>query len=303
MTKILVVDDNEMDRVLVTHLLSDLYEFVYASDGAQGLAVCESECPDVVVTDLIMPNMDGMQMLSELHARHPEIPVIMMTSEGSESTAAEAMDRGAASYVAKRHLSDRLCQTVNQVVDLMRADRDYVRLLHRLTYSRYVYELENDFSLIEPLVEFVQQIAFAEGICHEGSRNRLGVALGEALFNAMYHGNLELPREQIHMVRNWVHQEDVPNPIVEERLKDPAYGERKVLVFITCTVEKLQVVIEDQGNGFDHQCFSKECRSKINSSLHRGILLIASIMDEVIYNDAGNRVTLTKTRETSRAAS
>ena len=238
MTKTLVVDDNEIDRVLVTHLLSDLYEFVYASDGAQGLAVCESEKPDVVVTDLIMPNMDGMQMLSEMQVRYPEIPVIMMTSEGSESTASEAMDRGAASYVPKLHLSDRLCQTVNQVVDLMRADRNYVRLLHRLTYSRYVYELENDFTLIEPLVEFVQQIAFAEGICDEGSRNRLGVALDEALFNAMYHGNLELPRERIQTVRNLVHQ-DVPNPIVDERLKDPAYGERKVLVFITCTSKEL----------------------------------------------------------------
>jgi len=62
-------------------------------------------------------------------------------------------------------------------------------------------------------------------------------------------------------------------------------------------------VIEDQGNGFDHKCFSKEFRSKIDSNQHRGISLIASIMDEVIYNDEGNRVTLTKSRETPRAAS
>jgi CheY-like chemotaxis protein len=298
MIKILVVDDNEMDRVLVTHLLSDLYEYVYASDGAQGLEVCEAEQPDLVVTDLIMPNMDGMQMLSELQVRHPEVPVIIMTSEGSEITAAEAIDRGAASYVPKRYLSERLSQTVNQIVELMRADRDYIRLLQRLTHSRYVFELENDFSLIEPLVEFVQQIAFAEGICNQGSRHRLGVALDEALFNAMYHGNLQLPLEHIQLVRNAVRQ-DGSNSIVEERCKDPTYSERAVLVYVTCDVKQIKIVIEDQGNGFDHARFTKVNRQYVDSNHHRGILLMESIMDEVTYNEAGNRVTLVKSGQTT----
>jgi CheY-like chemotaxis protein/anti-sigma regulatory factor (Ser/Thr protein kinase) len=299
MIKILVVDDNEMDRVLVTHLLSDLYEFVYASDGVQGLELCESEEPDLVVTDLVMPNMDGMQLLRQLQSRFPDIPVIMMTSEGSEATASEAIDCGAASYVPKRQLSDKLSQTVNQVVDLMRADRDYLRLLERLTYSRYAFKLENDLSLIEPLVEFVQQIAFAEGICTQGNRHRLGVALDEALFNAIYHGNLQLPIEHMQSVRNSARQ-DTPNRLVQDRCKDATYGGRRVLVYITCTVEQIKVVIEDEGKGFDHSHFARENRAHVNSDQHRGILLIASIMDEVIYNEEGNCVTLIKKRESSQ---
>ena len=108
MTKILIVDDNEMDRVLATHLLSEHYEIVHASDGEEGLAVCEAEMPDVVVTDYIMPKLDGMQLLDALQSRHPDIPVILITSEGSEMTASEALDRGASSYVPKNQVPERL---------------------------------------------------------------------------------------------------------------------------------------------------------------------------------------------------
>ena len=206
--KILIVDDNEMDRVLASHLLSDLFDFVYATDGVEGLTMCDSVMPDLVITDMLMPNMGGMEMLTELQKRYPEIPVIMMTADGSESTAAEAIRRGAISYVPKRQLPERLKETVDQVLELTQANRDYARLLERLEYSRYRYEFENDFSIIEPLVEFVQQIAFVRGACGEGTRHQIGIALDEALFNAMYHGNLELPPESSQQVRSHLRNGD-----------------------------------------------------------------------------------------------
>ncbi len=295
MTKILIVDDNEMDRVLAAHLLSNHYEVIHASDGEEGLALCESECPDVVVTDLVMPRLDGMQLLDELQVRHPDIPVIMITSEGSEATAAEALDRGASSYVPKMHVPERLSETVDQVVDLMRADRDYARLLQRMTYCRYTFVLENDFTLIEPLVEFLQQIAFSEGFCNEGSRSRLGIALHEALFNAMYHGNLELPEEANQLVRNLV-REGRPIPIVNERREDANFENRRVLVDIKTTMDDMKIVIQDEGDGFDHSRFGGSNGSSRDSDSHRGIVLIKSIMDQVAYNDEGNKLTLVKRR-------
>ncbi len=145
------------------------------------------------------------------------------------------MARGAASYVPKRTLSERLSQAVNQVVDVMRADRNYIRLLERMAYSRYAFKLENDFSLIAPLVEFIQQIAFSEGLCSPSSRQRLGVAIDEALFNAMYHGNLELPKEHIQQVRVALQQETTC-PIVDQRCNHPAFGARRVDVHVFALV-------------------------------------------------------------------
>ncbi|EMI53498.1 ATP-binding response regulator [Rhodopirellula sallentina] len=296
MTKILIVDDNEMDRVLAGHLLTDHYELTYASDGAKGLEAVVSENPDLVVTDMNMPKMDGMSLLTELQKQRPEIPVIMITSEGSELAAAEALDRGASSYVPKSCLPERLSETVDQLVDLMRADREYVKLLERLTYCKYTYVLENDFSLIDPLVEFIQQIAFAERLCDHGTRGRLGVAINEALFNAMYHGNLELPIDGMQAARNLM-RAGLPIPNVQERRKDSEYEQRRVVVDITISLENMRIIIEDDGNGFDHERYRRES-DRTDTDLHRGILLIESIMDTVIFNETGNKLTLIKHRQT-----
>ena len=250
--KVLIVDDSEMDRLLASHLLSDLYEFVFAGNGREALEVCDAEDPDLVVTDIVMPEMDGMEMLCAMQERYPEIPVIVMTSEGSEDIASQALELGAASYVPKSMLSERLKETVDQIVDMMRADRDYARLLDRMTFCNYRYELENDFTLIEHLVEFIQQIGFTHGICSEGNRHRLGIAIEEALFNAMYHGNLELPSDMMGEVRTR-YRENLPIPSVEEKLADPKYAERTVTVDVSASASELRIVIEDQGNGFQLQ--------------------------------------------------
>ena len=150
----------------------------------------------------------------------------MMTADGSESTAAEAIRRGAISYVPKRQLPERLKETVEQVLELTQANRDYARLLERLEYSHYRYEFENDFSIIEPLVEFVQQIAFVRGACGEGTRHQIGIALDEALFNAIYHGNLELPPESSQQVRSHLRNGDAV-ALVDKRLRDQKYSGRQ----------------------------------------------------------------------------
>lgn len=298
MIKILIVDDDPLYRVLVTHLLSEHYEVVHAEDGQEGLSVCESARPDVVVTDLMMPHMDGMELLSVLQMRYPEIPVIMMTAEGTETTATEAMQRGAASYVPKPQVPERLKETVDQIVDLARADRDYARLTQRIRYCRYIYQLESDFTLIAPLVEFVQQVAIVQGICSQGSRHRIGVALEEALLNAMYHGNLQLPAAWHQELRSLL-RDGKPLPMVEERCRDPLYADRRVLVDVTANEQEIRLVIQDQGQGFCHQRLRRDQRSPEVSSEHRGILLIESIMDDVSFNDVGNQITMVKTRPTA----
>ena len=293
--KILIVDDNEMDRILATHLLSDHYEFVYAGDGQEALHVCEAEQPDVVLTDLVMPKMDGMELLSEMQASNPQIPVIMMTSAGTPTTSAEAMEKGAASYVPKAELHERLRETVDQIVDMMRADRDYARLLRRMRLCHYRYELESDFTLIDPLVEFVQQIAFVQGICSEGNRHRIGVAFEEALFNAMYHGNLELPADEMQEVRSLYRAGD-PIPMVLRRLEENEYASRTAIVDVTTTYDEMRLVIKDGGKGFRPDRTAKEADPREP----RGMVLIQSIMDEVSFNDEGNEITLVKAREESR---
>ncbi len=99
--KILVVDDEaQITRVLKTTLSAQGYAIRTASDGKQGLQEVRSWLPDLVITDLRMPNMDGLGLCRSLRAES-HIPIIVLSVKGEEATKVEALDAGADDYVTK----------------------------------------------------------------------------------------------------------------------------------------------------------------------------------------------------------
>jgi DNA-binding NtrC family response regulator len=203
MTTVLVVDDSKLDRLLVGGLLHEEegYRVIYAANGADALAHFDEAHPSVVVTDLQMPDMDGLELVRAVRRHHPEVPVVLITAHGSESLAIEALEQGAAGYVPKSRLSDRLVETVEQVVAAARAERTYEHLTACLKRAEFSFELANDDSLIDPLVDLVQQLVSGVGLCDGTERCRTGVALRHAVLNAMYRGNLEISAAQMQAGR------------------------------------------------------------------------------------------------------
>ena len=101
MTSVLIVDDSAIDRRLAGALLAKRgYDVAYAADGREALERCEQVRPDVVVTDLQMPQMTGLELVEALRSRFPSLPVVLMTAHGSEQIAMMALNAGAAIYVA-----------------------------------------------------------------------------------------------------------------------------------------------------------------------------------------------------------
>src|SRR5437764_9766136 len=100
---VLIVDDSPVDRCLMAGLLeTELSLRVrFAADGAEALALIEREPPGLILTDLQMKPMDGLELVGAVRARHPLVPVILITAYGSEEIAVQALRRGAASYVPK----------------------------------------------------------------------------------------------------------------------------------------------------------------------------------------------------------
>ena len=100
--KIMVVDDEAWLRDTLTQFLSRLgYKVVTAQGGVEALARIDEELPDLVLSDISMPDMDGLALLAEVKSRYPETVVIMMTAFISIETAIEAMRRGAEDYLSK----------------------------------------------------------------------------------------------------------------------------------------------------------------------------------------------------------
>src|SRR5712672_1130095 len=100
--RVLVVDDEQShSKVLAATLQREGYEVQVASDGEEALLALDRDGADVVVTDLVMPKMDGLSLLRKVVTRHPDIPVIVITANGRIDKAVEAMKAGAFDFLAK----------------------------------------------------------------------------------------------------------------------------------------------------------------------------------------------------------
>jgi len=291
MTKILVVDDLAVDRQFVGKLLEkdEQFEIEFAADGSEALRRIEDSPPDLVVTDLMMPEVDGLELVEQVRSKHPLVPVILITSKGSEEIAAQALRRGAASYVPKRELPGDLLGTVRRVLGVSARQRDLSRLMRRLARSDCEFVLENDSALFGPLVSYLQDALGHLGLCGDADRTRVGVALEEALCNALYHGNLEVGSE--------LREEDdrAYHEMVHERMHQSPYCERRIRVRAELSPEKAVFVIRDEGRGFDpHSLPDPTDPENLERASGRGILLMRTFMDGVDFNDLGNAVTLLK---------
>ncbi|MGZ6211294.1 MAG: sigma-54-dependent transcriptional regulator [Candidatus Binataceae bacterium] len=102
MHRILIVEDNPVDQRLFEQALSDpTREIEICNDGREALAAFERRAADLVISDIMMPNMEGNELLTELHRRVPGLPIILVTRFGSISAAVAAMHAGAFDYVTK----------------------------------------------------------------------------------------------------------------------------------------------------------------------------------------------------------
>src|SRR5262245_8068692 len=194
MPTVLVVDDSPVDQRLAGGLLEKHFDcaIAYAADGQDALEQMAQRLPDLVVADLQMPRMNGLELVTAVKSDYPFVPVILMTAHGSEDIAAQALRRGAASYVPKRRLADDLPATVRRILLGSFEDRAHSQLMHYLETTESVFVLANDLAMIQALVQLVQEMLRCLPLGDETERLRVGVALEEALQNAYYHGNLEL---------------------------------------------------------------------------------------------------------------
>lgn len=292
MTTILVVDDSAMDRCIAGGFLENEpdCQVLYAEDGAVALKFVEEHLPDVVITDMVMPNLDGLQLVEAMKRDFPLIPVIIMTAVGSEETAVQALKRGAASYVTKRRLAQDLFETVRMVLQAADDERNVSRLLvHRTQQADFKFKLENELPLLAACVTYMQQTMHAMGLFDEAERLRIGVALEEVLLNAMFHGNLELSSSLKDNDKPTYHQ------IARARAKESPYCERHIFVEASFSPTGAEFQIRDQGPGFNPKTLPDPTDpANLHRATGRGLLLMHTFMDGVTYNASGNEVRLTK---------
>jgi CheY-like chemotaxis protein len=297
-TTVLVVDDSAVDRALIGGLLGDKPHWTVqeAGNGAEALARIQAAVPDVVVTDLQMPEMDGLELVTVIRRQHPNVPVILMTAYGSETLAVEALEKGAAGYVPKSLLAGKLVNTMEKVLALARADRDYGQLLDCLTSTEFAFSLRSDAALIDPLVGLVQHVVGGIWACDFAERLQIGMALREALINALFHGSLEIDPNQMQEALDKLRRGEKVS-LIEDPRSQPAYRDRRIFVDVRISPEQARFLVRDEGPGFDVAAVPKARGPEaLEPGRGRGLALMRTFMDEVTYNQAGNEVTMVKRR-------
>lgn len=137
MNKILIIDDEEhLCWALEKGLRQEGYQVLTASRGKQGLEIIRNETPSLVILDLKMPEMDGLEVLVKAKDIIPKLPVIMITAHGSIDTAIEAMKLGAIDYITKPFDLDELKIVVKQALMVSRLQEEVIFLRSELNKKR-----------------------------------------------------------------------------------------------------------------------------------------------------------------------
>ncbi|MDG2380662.1 MAG: response regulator [Pirellulaceae bacterium] len=298
MAYVLIVDDSEVDRLMAGKFVeTGNHETEVAVNGRDALEKMSKRLPDLVLTDLVMDEIDGLELVKRVRRQYPEVPVILMTGFGTDDAAVRALQEGAVSYIPKDNLKDRLAETIRTTLIASQTaaqERPHWMFLTG-SESQYVlgYETDGRRTLIDHFEDELTKMDF----CDAADRIRVGTALAEALTNAVEHGNLELDSDLRESPDQTYYE------LGQDRRGKSPYKERRVFINKTVTPAKITYEIQDQGPGFDHTNLPDPTDPENLTKLSgRGLLLIRTFMDEVTFNSNGNQITLVKYRSLNKTS-
>ena len=112
MKKILIAEDNDSNYILMTYILKNHYEFVRARDGQQAVDMVETESPDMILMDLKMPVLGGLDATRVIRRSHPDIPIIALTANAFDTDREEAMAAGCTDFLSKPVSTQKCLETI-----------------------------------------------------------------------------------------------------------------------------------------------------------------------------------------------
>ena len=299
MTRILIAEDSQTQSIQIRALLEAAgFEVDAVGSGREAIQRLEDrQRYDLILTDMMMPEIDGLQLVRAVRVHYPGAPVILMTGQGTDALAIEALEDGAAGYVPKSQMQEKLVDEIAQVLHAADIDRRYEVLLGCLRRNEFSFELRNDVGLIDPLINLLLQMMAGVELCDSTSRVRVGLALEHALLNALVRGNLEIAPSQLSSTRDLLLNRQAP-PLVQQRTSQLPYRDRRIFFDAQMTLQLASFVIRDEGPGFDiSQVPDRGHPDVLEREGGHGLLLMQTFMDEVTFNRLGNEVTMIKRRE------
>jgi CheY-like chemotaxis protein len=289
--KILIVEDDPgLREYLKDTMKAEGHQTQVAENGLHGLESYKKFEPDLVISDIQMPGMNGLELLESIRNSNTETIVVMITAYGSEEYAMQALHLGANNYFKKPVRHAELLPLLRKYDRLVKNRAIVQPILDMIVRQELTIQFENRVELLPGIIEHLVLVTGNTLSKVDGLGVRLG--LFELLTNAVEHGNLEITYEE----KTNALKSRALTALYAERLSDPVLAARKVTVEFTLEPAMCEWVISDEGKGFD---WRQALRNISNTSAlleehGRGILIAQHQFDHLEYLDVGSVVRVRK---------
>ncbi len=257
--KVLLVDDEPYVTEIIGRILSQAkVEPIAASSGEEALHLLRNHSVDLVITDILMPGMSGLELLEKIKELYPTLPVIVLTAHGDFYVAKEALNRGAFYFLTKPFNKSTILNITEKALRLPRLTSEK-RLVLPYAIAKLTYRIPNDFALVPAISYQIMRVCEDMEYSSKKTSFAIPLAVDELVINAMKHGNKMDPGKDVAVEAKVGHD------------------------FFTLTVE-------DQGMGFDFASLPQEFdEESLLAEEGRGIMMVRFYMDEIRFENGGRR--------------
>jgi DNA-binding NtrC family response regulator len=157
MAKILIIDDEKSIRKTLREILEyENFKVDEAADGAEGIALATKENYSLILCDIKMPKMDGMEVLEKIQKSNPDVPVVMISGHGTIETAVDAVKKGAFDFIAKPLDLNRLLVTVRNALDKTKLVSETKVLRKKISKT---YDMIGQSRAIQQVKDMIEKVA------------------------------------------------------------------------------------------------------------------------------------------------
>lgn len=290
--RILIAEDEPVTRELFAHLLRKLgHEALLYPGGAEACAAIRGGLtPDAVWTDIMMPEVDGFQVLRTVRNLLPEVPVMIVSAYGDASVVLEALRGGAMYFLMKPFTLAELQPALRRIEDWVTERRQATALLKTMAECRMKFRLPPDLGTVQPLAARLRLCA--EPVLGAEGALAFQVAAVELLSNAIEHGSLEISRSE----KGAALAEGAYEALLAARRQQPSFATRAVTVdFVARAGDGAELIVMDEGPGFDPAAQPDPlARENLLALNGRGILVARMQVDALEYDNGGRTVRIRK---------
>ncbi len=260
---ILIIDDVEEIRISLSKIVEQLGIIpMTASNGSEALNLLQSEKVDLIITDLMMPEMDGLQLIVQSRKLNPRIPIAVISGYGDIKNATFALTRGAFNFITKPFTIKEIENIIRKGLRLRELSLGTERLLKNIRNKTEI-TIPSYTHLLPSVTFYILKECQWRGIDNEDLLNNISVCTDEILTNALTHGNEENP-------------------------------DKTISITLQFDTGKFTFTIQDEGNGFDVKEFDRQIKQNAcDIPNKRGLFIVEYLSDEISFNDKGNAVTAT----------